>query len=657
MFSSIESKWCVRLGGLELVSLYSLAIAQPLYDLIGRFPTFLSAHALHDADLIWFLAIVSLGLPMAIVALLAAIEKLLPVLAPILRWMTAAALILLLSSFITQKVFADTRPLVNLSLIGLFGFAGIAVILRFAPVREGLRLAAIAAVLFPLLLVVQLPSGYLNLSSTASSVTADDEGKLVDPPNLVMLVFDELPLTALLDSDLGIRRDLFPNFAQLADEADWYTQVSTVASRTRLALPALLTGKDPNPAKNPNIDDHPLNLFTILADHYELNVEESASTLAAEHYRADEANWLLIAQDSMVVYAHLVVPKFLAVHLPPLTGQWSSFLSESSNIVHDERLKKFDKWLGRMDQIDGPGVHFLHSLYPHIPYTSLPTKHRLFRHGATSGHVTHDARDELSPEAWADVEARYFFRWQLQLADQMVGEIMTRLRRSGRYDNTLFIVTADHGMRLAPGMSRRQPFADDYIDIASVPLFVKRPGQSSPQRIERRIQSTDLLPIILETVGLDPSSYGLQTSEVEQKARGRRIRSYREYLDLPQTLDLRSGLDWWPTAEQIDPNLVLPKNLMACEHGIEVAHPELYTHTHPEDFLAAHVLLNDPQAQQSTIVVEFNGRYSKALRSATNQWSAFVPPEDFSAGFNALRVVGQSNDGWCLLFDNRLDLP
>ncbi len=652
MVRSVESRWCVRLGGLELVSLYSLAVAQPLYDLIGRFPTFLSAHALLHTELIWFLCIVSFAIPLALVALLTAIEKPLPALGAALRWVLAAVFILLLSCFITPKVFTDTRPLINLSLIGVFGIVGIALTLRFAQVREGLRLAVIAAAIFPVLLLVQLPSGYLSLSSQASSVVEADGQNLTEPPNVVMLVFDELPLTALLGSDLEIRRDLFPNFAQLADEADWYTQASTVASRTRLALPALLTGKLPEPAKNPNIDDHPQNIFTILASHYELNVEESASTLAAEYHRVDRANWRLVALDSLVVYAHLVAPKFLAARLPPLTGQWSSFLSESSNIVHDERLKKFDKWLDRLDQFDDPGLHFLHSLYPHIPYTSLPTKHRLFRHGTTSGHVTHDARDELSAEVWADVEARYFFLWQLQLVDRMIGEVMTRMQSSGRYDNTLFVVTADHGVRLAPGMSRRQPFADNYIDIAAVPVFVKRPGQSTPQRIERAFQSTDLLPIILESVGLDPAAFGLQTGEVEQKPLGRRIRSYREYIDLPQTLDLRSGLDWWPKAEQINPDLVLPETMLPCESGIELAHPELYTHAHPQHFLAAHVLLNDPQARQSAIVVEFNGRRVKALRSAADQWSAFVPPEAFNAGYNALRIVGQSNDGWCLLFDN-----
>jgi len=620
----------VRLGGLELASLYSLSVAQPLYDLIGRHPTFLSAHALQQGELIGFLCIISLVIPGALLLLLRAIDTLAPGAANVLRWAIAAALVVLLSCFITPQIAPDTRPVVTLIATGVIALAAMALLIRFALVREGLRLAAITVFVFPLLLLAQLPSGYLNLLSKS-------------------------PATA---GALRLRHDLFPNFARLAADSDWYVQSSTVASRTRLALPALLTGKTPKSTQDPNIDDHPQNLFTILASDYSLNVEESASTLCANPRCAGEVDWLLTAQDTVVVYAHLVTPKLFAPRLPSLTAQWSSFLSSSSNIVYDERVRKFDKWLARIADTNDPGLHFLHSLLPHIPYTTLPTTHRLFRHGTTSGHVTTDQRDELATDSWADVEARYLFLWQLQLVDRMVGSVIDHLQQSDRYDNTLFVVTADHGMRLAPGMSRRQPFADNYIDIAAIPVFVKRPGQIAPRRIERAFQSTDLLPVMLAEVGLDPEAYGLDSPDPNrQSIAGRRIRSYLEHIVLPQTLDLRTGLDWWPKDEQLSPDFKLPEKMPPCAKSMEVAHPEFYQTAHPEHYLAAHVLLKDPQQQQSNIVVEFQNRPWKALRSAPDQWSAFVSPDDFRTGFNALRVTGESREGWCVLFDNRVDGP
>lgn len=91
-----------------------------------------------------------------------------------------------------------------------------------------------------------------------------------------------------------------------------------------------------------------------------------------------------------------------------------------------------------------------------------------------------------------------------------------------------------------------------------------------------------------------------------------------------------------------------------CKNSVELMQPELYQNTHPKHFLAAHILMNDPQERQTEVVVEFNGGLWRALRSAPGQWSAFVSPDGFRARFNALRIAGKSADGgWCLLLENR----
>ena len=110
---------------------------------------------------------------------------------------------------------------------------------------------------------------------------------------------------------------------------------------------------------------------------------------------------------------------------------------------------------------------------------------------------------------------------------------------------------------------------------------------------------------------------------------------------------------WWPPEEQVPASLSLPEALPRCENLVELVHPELYADAHPEHFLAAHILLNDPQDHQTEVVVEFNGRLWRALRSAPGKWSAFVSPDYFRAGFNALRIVGSEGGKWCSLLDNR----
>ena len=60
-------------------------------------------------------------------------------------------------------------------------------------------------------------------------------------PNVVMVVFDQLPTTSLLDENRQIDRDLYPNFARLAATSTWHRNAATVYQTTHLAIPSLLT--------------------------------------------------------------------------------------------------------------------------------------------------------------------------------------------------------------------------------------------------------------------------------------------------------------------------------------------------------------------------------------------------------------------------------
>ena len=70
---------------------------------------------------------------------------------------------------------------------------------------------------------------------------------------------------------------------------------------------------------------------------------------------------------------------------------------------------------------------------------------------------------------------------QAQYTDRLVGELMEGLRAEGLYDDSLVIVTADHGLSFETGTSPRN-VTDSTIDaIAYAPLFVKAPG---PGRVD-----------------------------------------------------------------------------------------------------------------------------------------------------------------------------
>ena len=79
-----------------------------------------------------------------------------------------------------------------------------------------------------------------------------------------MVVFDELPLTSLLDGSGRIDRFRYPNFAALARGSTWYANATTVADSTKLAIPSILDGRRPRVGVPATHRGHPRNIFTLL---------------------------------------------------------------------------------------------------------------------------------------------------------------------------------------------------------------------------------------------------------------------------------------------------------------------------------------------------------------------------------------------------------
>jgi hypothetical protein len=89
-------------------------------------------------------------------------------------------------------------------------------------------------------------------------------------------------------------------------------------------------------------------------------------------------------------------------------------------------------------------------------------------------------------------------------ADLMLGEIVTRLRSIGEYEDTLLVVTADHGIAFDRGQPLRGVSRQNYPQILWVPMLIKAPGQTDATRDDRPAQTIDLLPTIADHLGVKP---------------------------------------------------------------------------------------------------------------------------------------------------------
>ena len=85
--------------------------------------------------------------------------------------------------------------------------------------------------------------------------------------------------------------------------------------------------------------------------------------------------------------------------------------------------------------------------------------------------------------------------------DQQIGDVVTWLKRRGAYDNTMIVVTSDHGE--AFGERHRVGHANSpYQNLLHVALMVKYPHQTHRGTEDRPVSLTDVAPTILEAAGI-----------------------------------------------------------------------------------------------------------------------------------------------------------
>jgi hypothetical protein len=81
---------------------------------------------------------------------------------------------------------------------------------------------------------------------------------------------------------------------------------------------------------------------------------------------------------------------------------------------------------------------------------------------------------------------------QLGYVDTLIGQIVSTLRQSGSFDRALLIFTSDHGWRFDPDPAFQQ--VPDWN--RRIPLIVKLPGQHEPRRIDQRVCTNRLKPLL-----------------------------------------------------------------------------------------------------------------------------------------------------------------
>ena len=673
----------------------SFALAQPLYDLLGTQAEFFVFQNAGRAEILGLVVILSVALPLALVA----VERLAALVGSRTERGVHYAIV---AAGVALTVLPALRPVeavpgITLVYAALVLGAGVALLYaRFGAVRLFFTLLAPAVVIFPGLFVAASPVTPLLVQAERARELAP--ATIGSPAPIVFVVFDEFPTTSLMDQHQRIDAERYPSFAALAREGTWYRRATTVGEMTYSALPAILTGRYPQPDRLPHALDHPHNLFTLLAGTYEMHTVGALTQLCPEGLcMRDEGRGVSerlsgMLSDLALVYLHIVLSDDLRAFLPSVEDGWRGFGDAEhpvgrrrEQLKHVRKRASWDwgsrweegmRFIGRMRPGDHPALYFLHLMLPHYHYEYLPSGKRYMAEWGMPGLQRDASAGRRHAEDPANVH-RLYQRHLLQVGavDTWLGKLVERLRETDLYDGALIVVVGDHGISFRPGQPYRRATETTFQDILPVPLFIKAPFQTEGRIDNRPTETIDILPSIAELIEarLPWPVDGRSVFEPAPQERERATRIHRFVDAKPVTFtglaeamaqaarrrhELFGSGPWYPGLYLRGPHRALvgkPLDEAADEELTDVAvtldHADLFTDIDLESgFIPVHITgqvtatrREDPSI---ALAVAVNGTiqavtepWKVPVRGREGIWSAIVPETAFRNGENAVEVL------------------
>jgi hypothetical protein len=480
----------------HLAALWGYGVSQPVFSMLLGNPEFLVINGASRVEAVVFAVVLTFGPPAVAVCLelaVGAVSSRAGALFHVLAvWMFGfTALLQVLTLFDPSSRSAVVVPAVA-------AYAAAVLYTRWSPIRTFLSLSVV-------LPVVSL----VAFVATAPLALADGKGARVEPEGatpVVLVVFDEFPVTSLMRADGSVDAERYPGFGRLAGEATWYSRATTLDQYTTRAVPAILTGNVPERGTLPTLADHPRNLFTLLGESYAFQVREPVTWLCPVTYCPNHRSGRPLSmrvtgllQDVGINYLHGSLPRDFHGDLSPLREGWGALIESTA--------RGTDEFVGTIGRANpARTLYFLHTLQPHSPWFTLPSGRRYGGKYFVSGLApswspgTYEYWRTNQPLLVAHALQRHLL--VVSYLDRFVVELLRRLDETGIYDRALVIVTADHGISFRPGGWKRHVSRENVADIGVVPLFVKYPGQREGREDRRGAQTIDILPTIADVLGI-----------------------------------------------------------------------------------------------------------------------------------------------------------
>jgi len=504
------------LGGGHLAALWAITFVQPLLDLLGKNPDFFVARGNSPGDIL----ILAIGFTLFPPLVMLAIEWITTKIAPqvyyavhfLFFWGIAAFLFVQVLSNFFEK---PTILLVLFSLIigALFAYA----VFKVVFIKNLMDILIIAPVVILVLFVFASDSTKAIFPKEESV----DIGATVNSKTpVIMVVMDELGTSTLMTKQGDIDSQRFPNFAELAKESTWYPNESTTSYFTPTAVPGILTGNRPAEDVLPTASDQPDNIFSLLSGSYKFHVIEPITQICPTSLcpdKADDKRQLdrlkALYSDLKYVEGRLVLPPRIADTLPDVGTNFEGFGGGGGegkkNSIEDQFVKgrggaqapsEYSAFIKKIPAADST-LTMMHIKQPHQPW----------KYDVDGVQYNGSPIDQLSnsTNTWkvdengvATAQARQIV--QTGFADNLLGQVIDRLKSTKTWDRAMVVVMADHGVDFQGGdIPQRMAGTESMGEVANPPLFIKYPGQKKGEVDPIHSMTLDVVPTIAQELNVD----------------------------------------------------------------------------------------------------------------------------------------------------------
>jgi len=345
-------------------------------------------------------------------------------------------------------------------------------------------------------------------------------------PNVMLIVMDTVRADHL--SVYGYQRDTTPNLKKLAADSMLFPQALSAADITLTSHASIFTGLYPSwhgaYCQPPDASfGRRIGPVPTLAEALGQNGYHNLGVAANLYLRADFG--------LQRGFADFRIPR----PVPVLAGDESWYMlrygmRQAINLVAD--TSQFDRLYSRGDAVNGeffrmlgdpklaqaPFFAFFNYMDAHYPYMPPRPFDHLFP-GKTS--ATEGDLDEIQMEVSQKGEplpplytshAVSQYDGGIAYIDSQIGQLVDWLKRQGLYDDTMIVVTADHG----EAFGERRLFLHGnslYANLLHVGLLVKYPHSSHKGVVDTPVSLIDVFPTVLKVIGVNAPA-GLQGIDV-----------------------------------------------------------------------------------------------------------------------------------------------